>query len=56
MGGLPFGGERYALSISINRGSATIYVHPDASTARFMLNGLECGYRIRSRNEGLDQS
>ena len=51
VGGLPFGGERYALSISINRGGATIYVHPDASTARFMLNGLDADteYEVETR-------
>ena len=39
--GLPFAGERKAVSISINFGGATIYAHPDAGTARFMLRGLE---------------
>ena len=39
--GLPFAGERKAVSISINLGGATIYAHPDAGTARFMLRGLE---------------
>ncbi len=39
--GLPFAGERKPVSISINFGGATIYAHPDAGTARFMLRGLE---------------
>ena len=39
--GLPFAGARKSVSISINGGGATIYAHPDAGTARFMLRGLE---------------
>ena len=38
---LPFGGERQAVSTSINFGSATMYAHPDVGTARFMLRGLQ---------------
>ena len=38
---LPIAREGSPVSISINRGGATVYAHPDAGTARFMLRGLE---------------
>ena len=38
---LPIARKGSPVSISINRGGATIYAHPDAGTARFMLRGLE---------------
>ena len=38
---LPFGGQRQAVKMSILYGGHTIYAHPDAEEARFMLRGLE---------------
>ena len=38
---LPFGGQRQAVKMSILYGGHTIYAHPEAEEARFMLRGLE---------------
>ena len=35
--------NRYSVSIDINRGGHTIFAHPDASTAQFMLRGRDPG-------------